>query len=109
MGTDWAAVKLGHFLLTQLDWNVYQVRVNAGHVHRTTESYLVPDVLVVPVAMGHGLRGRLDRLEVFDAPLPLVVEVWSPSTGGYGVDTSWPSTRRAGITRSAACILMSGR
>ena len=87
---NWAAVKLGHFLLSQLDWNEYQVRVNAGHLRRPTASYYVPDVCLVPVPMGDPFRGRSDTLEVFDAPLPLVVEVWSPSTGDYDVDAKVP-------------------
>ena len=35
---------------------------------------------------------RAGRLEVYDDPMPLVVEVWSPSTGDYDVDDSFNDT-----------------
>ena len=46
--------------------------------------------------MGTGLRGTRDKLEIFDEPLPLVVEVWSPSTGGYDLDAKLPEYQRRG-------------
>jgi len=33
---------------------------------------------------------------VLDEPLPLVVEVWSPSTGGYDARTKLPEYQRRG-------------
>lgn len=42
------------------------------------------------------LRGRRDVLEAYGAPLPLVVEVWSPSAGEYNVDSKLPEYRRRG-------------
>lgn len=42
--------------------------------------YVIPTELVRPQ--------RLQRtLEVYEAPLPLVVEIWSPSTGDYDINT----------------------
>lgn len=41
------------------------------------------------------MRGR-PGLEVYEGPLPLVVEVWSPSTGEYDVDTKLPEYQRRG-------------
>jgi Uma2 family endonuclease len=41
-------------------------------------------------------RGRSDLLEAYEAPLPLVVEVWSPSTGEYDVDSKLPEYQRRG-------------
>jgi Uma2 family endonuclease len=35
-------------------------------------------------------------LEVFDQPLPLVVEGWSPSTGGYDINEKLPEYIRRG-------------
>ena len=35
-------------------------------------------------------------LETYGQLLPLVVEVWSPSTGGYDVDAKFPEYRRRG-------------
>jgi Uma2 family endonuclease len=56
----------------------------------------IPDVIVVPRAATTGLRMRSDRLESYSEPLPLVVEVWSPSTGDYDVDTKLPGYRARG-------------
>jgi Uma2 family endonuclease len=81
----------------QLDRDQYAIRFNDSHVGVSTGSYYVPDVFIVPRewvrrsrALGPG------RMEVFTEPLPLVVEVWSPSTGDYDMDTKIPEYRRRG-------------
>ena len=81
-------------LWQQLDRKQFRVRHNAGHVKRTAENYFIPDVFVIPMELTGPLRGRPDVLEAYDAPLPLVVEVWSPSTGDYDVDTKIPEYQR---------------
>jgi Uma2 family endonuclease len=53
-------------------------------------------VLVVPIALTESLRGRPDVLEVYAEPLPLVVEVWSPSTGSYDVGEKLQQYQRRG-------------
>ena len=83
---NWLALKLGHFLLSQLDWAAFQVRVDAGRVRRPGATYVIPDVFVFPTDLAIPLRGRPDVLEVYNQPLPLIVEVWSPSTGVYDVE-----------------------
>ncbi|MBA2277402.1 MAG: Uma2 family endonuclease [Chloroflexia bacterium] len=89
-------VYLGHFLMRQLDRDVYRVRVNAGHVRHQHDSYYIPDVVVIPLADAEHLRNRPDRLEVYDRSLPFVAEVWSPSTGDYDVDGKLPEYQRRG-------------
>jgi Uma2 family endonuclease len=91
-----AMAKLGHFLLAQLDWSEYTVHVNAGHLKRLERTYYIPDVAVIPLALAAPFRGRFDRAEIYEHPLPLVVEVWSPSTGDYDVDTKVPEYRARG-------------
>ncbi|MDP9364558.1 MAG: Uma2 family endonuclease [Chloroflexota bacterium] len=91
-----AMVLLGHFLLQQLDRRQFRVRINAGRVRRSSQNVYIPDVLVVPTSYGDRLRDRSDLLEVFDDPLPLVVEIWSPSTGDYDVDAKIPEYQRRG-------------
>ena len=78
-------VTLGHMLMSQLDRSAYRVRIDAGRVRRPSATYFIPDVFVVPTAF---VTPLLDRhvLEVYDQPLPLVVEVWSRSTGDYDVE-----------------------
>ena len=73
---------LGHMLMSQLDLSVFEVRINAGQVHRPGATYFVPDVFVVPTVFVDALFGQ-HVLEAYDQPLPLVVEIWSRSTGDY--------------------------
>ncbi len=82
---NWLEMKLGHMLMSQLDWSDYQVRVDAGRVRHPDRTYFIPDVFVLPTAYTIPLRDRADVLEVYAQPLPLVVEVWSRSTGDYEV------------------------
>jgi Uma2 family endonuclease len=82
---NWLEMKLGYMLVSQLDWSMYHVRIDAGRVHRPGATYYIPDVFVVPAAFVTPLLDQQDVLEVYDQPLPLVVEVWSPSTGDYDV------------------------
>jgi Uma2 family endonuclease len=56
--------------------------------------YVVPDLCVVPMAMVRRLLERPGTFEVYDDPVPFVAEVWSPSTGGYDVDSKLPEYRR---------------
>lgn len=88
--------ELAHLLRNQLDGKRFRVRAGVGHVRRSAESYYIPDVVVIPVELTLPLRGRPDLLEAYDSPLPLVVEVWSPSTGDYDIDTKLPEYRRRG-------------
>ncbi|MGH2615151.1 MAG: Uma2 family endonuclease [Thermomicrobiales bacterium] len=78
-----AAAELGFTLRLQLNRDEYEVRVDAGRVHRPGATYFIPDVFVFPVAYVTPRLRRDDVLEVYDRPLPLVVEVWSRSTGDY--------------------------
>lgn len=80
------AVTLGHMLLSQLDRAAYRVRIDAGRLQRPEATYFIPDVFVVPTAYVIPLMDKQDVLEVYDQPLPLVVEVWSRSTGEYDVE-----------------------
>ena len=73
-------------LMSQLDWSVFQVRVDAGRVRRPEATYYIPDVFVIPSRLVTPLLDQQDILEVYDQSLPLVVEVWSRSTGDYDVE-----------------------
>ena len=83
-------------LKQQLDGSQFDVRLFSGHVRRTAENYYIPAVFVIPIGLVQPLRGLRDVLEAYDAPLPLVVEVWSPSTGEYDVDAKLPEYQRRG-------------
>ncbi len=75
---------LGHLLMSQLDRKDYRVRVDSGKARRPGATYFIPDVFVVPTAF---VTPLLDQhiLEVYDQPLLLIVEVWSPTTGDYDI------------------------
>jgi Uma2 family endonuclease len=90
------AYELGLRLGTQLDRSRYHVRVSMGHVRRSSESYYIPDVFVIPNELFQRARGRPNSLETYTAPLPLVIEVWSPSTGDYDVDSKLPEYQARG-------------
>ena len=91
-----AADELFYRFRQQLDPAQFEVRHMAGHLRRSAESYFIPDVFVIPIELTRTLRGRPDVLESYGAPLPLVVEVWSPSTGDYDVDTKIPEYQARG-------------
>ena len=86
--------ELGHLLRSQLDRGEYRVFVE-GRTCRPTATIFIPDVMVVPTAYGVDLVDET-RLAIFSQPLPLVAEVWSPSTGDYDVDTKIPVYRQRG-------------
>lgn len=52
--------------------------------------------MVIPI--DYLRRGLADTyaLEAYAEPLPLIVEVWSPSTGDYDVDLKLPEYQRRG-------------
>ena len=88
--------ELGFRLRSQLDRGAFVVRINAGRVARSDRNYFIPDVMVVPADLAARLRQDATSLEIYDEPLPLVVEVWSPSTGFYDVDDKLPEYQARG-------------
>ncbi len=85
---------LGFYLQSQLPLEEFEVRVNAGRARRPEETDFIPDVMVLPVRLMTG-AGTM-RLEAYTEALPLVAEVWSPSTGEYDVDTKFPEYKHRG-------------
>jgi Uma2 family endonuclease len=89
--------RLGQLLAAQLDPDHFWVNTNSGQLTRPGGAYYIPDVCVIPVE----LMGEIDpetwlELEVYSAPLPLVVEIWSPSTGEYDQQTKVQEYQRRG-------------
>jgi Uma2 family endonuclease len=81
-------------LLTQLDDREFTARSNHART-RTAGSYYLPDVCVIPMDLFRPHRGE-GGLEFYDAALPLVVEVWSPSTGDYDLNEKLREYQRRG-------------
>lgn len=77
---------LPYQLRDQLDRAAYRVIANAGRLRLNKGNYYIPDVMVIPMSMVQSLRDRPGRLEMYAQPLPLVVEIWSPSTGSYDIN-----------------------
>ena len=95
MEHGWVMHELRDRLRAQLPRADYYVQVNHGRLRRAADRYYVPDVLVVPMEQVRRLWGHR-AVERYTEPLPLVVEVWSPSTGAYDIDSKLPEYQRRG-------------
>jgi Uma2 family endonuclease len=81
----------------QLDEDEYIVLSDAGRVRRSARYYLIPDIAVVPACLlARYVQQQPRQLGVFNEPLPLVIEAWSPSTRTYDVNTKIPEYQRRG-------------
>ena len=89
-------VELGFMLRSQLSHDDFVLRVNAGRVRRGERNYYIPDVMVVPRIATLGSRAAPMTIEIYDQALPLVVEIWSPSTGAYDADDKIPEYKARG-------------
>ncbi len=78
--------ELAYQLHRQLDRSRYVLRTDTGRVLLASGSHYVPDLFVLPRVLEAELRASPGTFEVYRAPLPLVVEVWSPKTGEYDVN-----------------------
>ena len=88
--------RLGLALQLQLDPEDYVVAVDNGKVRWGADRFYIPDVAVIPMHLVRQLLAQPDAFEVYSEPLPLIVDVWSPSTGDYDVRTKLPEYRRRG-------------
>jgi len=94
---NYALYELDGLLRAQLESKTYVVSVNSGRLRISTGSFYIPDLCVIPRDFQRRkLREAPARLEVYDEPLPLVVEVWSPSTGEYDVEEKLREYQRRG-------------
>jgi Uma2 family endonuclease len=88
---------LTRILLQQLSARDFKVSANLARLRIATGTFYVPDICVIPqTAADTQRRERATRLEVYDEPMPLVVEVWSPSTGDYDVEEKLREYQRRG-------------
>ena len=89
------AMELAYLLRHQISRDEYRVFIES-RVRRPAATIFTPDVMVVPTAYGEPFRGRPDTLAIFSDPLPLIVEIWSSSTGEYDVDAKLPVYQQRG-------------
>ena len=88
---------LDHTLRQQLDREQYTLRVENARLRAAEDRVFVPDLFVLPQPLRR--RSRTERptgLEVYAEPMPLVVEVWSPSTGRYDLQIKLPAYQARG-------------
>ncbi len=74
-------------LAIQLPDDAFTVSAESARPRIEAGTYFVPDVCVIPIALERRLREQPGTFEVYPDPMPLVVEVWSPSTGDHDIET----------------------
>jgi Uma2 family endonuclease len=89
------AMELAYLLRHQIPHDEYRVFLES-RVRRPAATIFLPDVMVVPTANGEPFRGRPSTLAIFSDPLPLIVEIWSSSTGEYDIDAKVPVYQQRG-------------
>jgi Uma2 family endonuclease len=87
---------LARLLTLQIDPAQFVVSPNTGRLARHDESNYIPDLFVLPAERERAARRRQDPLEVYRDPIPLVIEIWSPSTGRYDIDDKLPEYQKRG-------------
>jgi Uma2 family endonuclease len=92
---DWAQSGLVLQLNQQIDSSRYSVQF-AARLKRDDENYYIPDVCILPISSIEPDRSKWRQLNLYLTPLPLVVEIWSPSTGDYDMETKLPDYQQRG-------------
>ena len=87
---------LAHMLQSQLDRREYRLRTDHAKLRRSADTYYVPDIAVIPTELERKLRLVPGSLDAYAEPLPLVIEIWSPSTGHYDIDEKIPGYQARG-------------
>jgi len=94
---DGVILLLQRILMLQLDPREFLVSGNLARLRVSSGTCYVPDLCVIPRALlDRGVRERPQSLDVHEEPMPLVVEVWSPSTGDYDVEEKLREYQRRG-------------
>ena len=98
MKHDNVSFLLGHLLQSQLSWESHRVNVSGGKARLSARSYFVPDVVVIPAEYQLPFEHDPRAFNAFTEPLPLVVEIWSSSTGDNDRETKLAGYRQRGDT-----------
>jgi Uma2 family endonuclease len=83
-------------LAPQLDRRLYKIKAQHVYVVVPPDSLVQPDLLIIPTALERPFRGGSAGLERYADPLPLVGEIWSPSTGTSDLNRKVPGYQRRG-------------
>jgi Uma2 family endonuclease len=87
---------LAEQLLLQTDRSQFVVRVQHARLRVSAETFFIPDIAVIPAALERAMLAHPRDLETYTDPLPLVIEVWSPSTGTFDIREKIPGYQRRG-------------
>lgn len=87
---------LGAMLINQLDRREFRVNINGGRTRWSARSFYIPDVVVIPAEYKAPFEHDPRSFNAFAEPLPLVVEVWSRTTGDYDIVAKLPAYRERG-------------
>lgn len=88
---------LGFWLQQQLPLDRYEGSSDTAYVRLSPTQSYIPDVAVIPMELLRRKdRDEPNRLEVYGDPLPLIVEVWSPSTGKEDLTQKLPGCQARG-------------
>ena len=88
---------LVRLLHLQLDPNEYRLRTQHARLRRSSDTYYIPDIAVIPTTTAQALIDQPgETLDAYPEALPLVVEVWSPSTGRYDIYQKLPDYQARG-------------
>lgn len=90
------AAYLSYLLQGQLDRKEWRLSVNGAKTQISASTYFIPDVVVVPAASVIEFRDDPRHLAAHAEPLPLVVEVWSRTTGSYDFERKLSTYRERG-------------
>ena len=83
-------------LQLQLPLSEFIVRGNTGRVQADEDSSYIPDVMILPVPAIRRMLAVPHTFEEYPEALPLIVEVWSRSTGAYDTNTKLPDYQHRG-------------
>lgn len=87
---------LAWLLNSQPGRSLYTVSPGNARLRIPSGSYYVPDICVLRREWVRRLKQRPGTFEVYEEPVPLVVEIWSPSTGAYDIEEKLRDYRRRG-------------
>jgi Uma2 family endonuclease len=82
---NYESLELRDLLRDQLDRDRYYISVNLARLHNPHDTYVIPDVVVIPMDLTTRFRARPRSVEIYVDPVPLLSEFLSPSTGKYDV------------------------
>jgi Uma2 family endonuclease len=88
--------EIGVSLANQLDRRRYRLRFNHAKARINPRNYFIPDVAVIPTASFGPDWADPRTPDAYADPLPLVVEIWSPTTGDYDVATKLQGYKERG-------------